>query len=162
MVLLRYGYILALTLWLGGMVTLGAISAPATFAVLQAESPTQGRAQAGAVFGETLKRFQWITYGCGIVMLVFLGTIAILGPRPPNFAVRMTIVAAMLGISLYSGVWVTGEIERLQTEIGAPVSSLPDGDPRRGRFGRLHGLSTVLMMLNVGGCLVLLSWEALE
>ncbi len=162
MVLFRYVYVLALTLWLGGMVTLGAIAAPATFAVLQARSPAEGRVLAGAVFGDTLARFNFLTYGCGVAMLLALGIMAVLGFRPVNLAARMTIIATMLVISLYSGVRVTGQIERLQAEIGAPVSTLPEGDPRRAQFGRLHGLSTVLMLLNVGGGLVLLSWEALE
>jgi len=162
MIVLRYAYVLALTTWLGGMVVLGAIAAPATFAVLQASSPAEGRILAGAVFGDMLQRFHPVTYGCGVVMLGALVLMAVLGPRPPAFAVRAALVATMLAVSLYSGLWVSGEIASLQASIGAPVSSLPADDPRRTRFGRLHGLSTVLMMLNVAGGLALLGWEAIE
>ena len=52
MLALRYVYVLALVVWLGGMVVLGAIVAPATFQVLQASAPATGRALAGAVFGD--------------------------------------------------------------------------------------------------------------
>ena len=162
MVFLRYVYISGLTLWLGGMITLGAVAAPVAFAVLQSQQPTGGRALAGAVFGEMLRRFNYVTYGCGAAMLIALAGMALLGPRPLSFAIRSGIVAAMLIVSLYSGIWVTGQIERLQASIDTPVSSLANDDPRRARFGRLHGLSTVLMMINVGGCLVLLGWEAME
>src|SRR5262245_56119175 len=48
---LRYVYILALATWLGGMVVLGAVVAPATFQVLQASAPAGGRLLGGAVFG---------------------------------------------------------------------------------------------------------------
>ena len=44
MLALRYLYVLALVVWLGGMVVLGAIIAPATFQVLQARAPEIGRA----------------------------------------------------------------------------------------------------------------------
>ena len=46
----RYVYILALVVWLGGMVVLGAVVAPATFQVLQASEPVTGRELGGAVF----------------------------------------------------------------------------------------------------------------
>ena len=41
---LRYLYVLALVVWLGGMVVLGAVVAPTTFQVLQASAPANGRA----------------------------------------------------------------------------------------------------------------------
>ncbi len=162
MMLLRYVYVLTLSVWLGGMVTLGAIAAPATFALLQARAPVEGRALAGAAFGEMLRRFHYLTYGCGAAMLLALVAMAVIGPRPLSLSIRSGIVAAMLIISLYSGIWVSGQIERLQASMAAPVSSLAEDDPRRVQFGRLHGLSTVLMMINIGGCLVLLGWEAIE
>lgn len=159
---LRYVYLLALTTWLGGMIVLGAIAAPATFAVLQSSSPADGRMLAGAVFGDMLQRFHPVMYGCGAAMLAALVLMTALGQRPHAFAVRAAIVAGMLAVSLFSGIWVSGEIATLQTSIGAPASTLSADDPRRARFGQLHGLSTVLMLLDVGGALVLLGWEAME
>ena len=47
---LRYAYVLALVVWLGGIVALGAIVAPTTFGVLQGLRPDVGRELAGAVF----------------------------------------------------------------------------------------------------------------
>jgi uncharacterized membrane protein len=40
---LRYVYVLALVVWLGGMLMLGAVVAPTTFQVLQASAPATGR-----------------------------------------------------------------------------------------------------------------------
>src|SRR5688572_7635932 len=62
MLALRYAYVLALVLWLGGMVVLGAIVAPATFQVLEASAPAVGRALAGALFGTILARFHYVAY----------------------------------------------------------------------------------------------------
>jgi hypothetical protein len=162
MLVARYLYVLALVVWLGGMVALGMVAAPATFQVLEARDATDGRATAGAVFGETLRRFYLLTYAAGTVMLAALVIIAVMGPRPRAFGIRAGVIAAMLAVSVYSGVVLSGRIERLQQEAGVPIRSLAADDARRAQFGRLHGLATLLMMLNVAGGLVLLYWEASE
>jgi hypothetical protein len=164
MVALRYVYVLALVVWLGGMVVLGAVVAPATFQVLEAQAPQTGRVLAGAVFGLALDRFQYVAYGCGLLVLLSLAVMAVLGPRPAAFAVRSAIAAAMLGVALYLGFVVYRNIDLVQHEIGAAVSpsTLPQSDPRRLRFDHLHELSTRLMMVNMVGALVLLYWQARE
>jgi len=164
MLALRYAYVLALVVWLGGMVVLGALVAPSVFQVLQARSPEAGRILAGAVFGTILERFHIVAYACGAVILASLIVMALLGPRPTAFAVRTIVAAAMLAIAVYSGVVVLRSVDRLQQEIGANVSpsTLPAGDARRVRFDQLHLLSTRLMMINMLGALVLLYWEARE
>ena len=47
MVLLRYLYVVALVLWVGGLVSAGALVAPSVFGVLQAWNPLEGRVAAG-------------------------------------------------------------------------------------------------------------------
>ena len=160
MLALRYAYVLALVVWLGGMAVLGAIVAPATFQVLQASAPENGRALAGELFGQTLARFHYVAYACGGVLLVSLLAMAILGPRPRAFAFRVALIATMLLVALYSGFIVLRTIDALQLEVGSLPSLLPAGDARRLRFDELHQLSTRLMMGNIVGALVLLFWEA--
>ena len=156
---LRYLYLLTLVVWLGGMVTLGALAAPAAFEILEAYDPEMGRVLAGDVFGEILRRFHFVAYGSGVILLGCLGAMATRRPRPRALGVRAGIVGAMLVISICSGVWVSRAIEELQQDIGAPISTLQDDDPRRARFGMLHGLSTILMGINLAGGLVLVYWE---
>jgi hypothetical protein len=175
MFLLRYAYVLALATWTGGMIVLGAIVAPTLFQVLPMHDPETGRALAGAAFGSALASFHRLAYVSGGVMLVTLAAMALLGPRPKHLAVRMGIVAAMLGVALYSGVAVLGEIDAIQEQMAAaaapaagaaphPIlpSQLPAGDARRVRFDALHELSTQLMLINMTATLVLLLWEARE
>lgn len=159
---LRYVYMLALVAWLGGMIVLGALVAPATFQVLQASAPETGRALAGELFGVVLARFHYVAYGAAALLLVTMAAMALLGPRPRGLAVRSAIVAAMLGVAIYSGVIVLGRINAIQRDAGILPSTLPAGDTRRVRFDELHTLSTRLMMFNVIGALVLLYWEAGE
>jgi uncharacterized membrane protein len=162
MLALRYVYLIALVTWLGGMVVLGAIVAPATFQVLQASAPEIGRSLAGEVFGVMLSRFHYLAYAAGGLLFVTLGAMALLGPRPGGFAIRMAIIALMIGVALYSGISVLGEIDGLQRAIGALPSTLAAGDPRRLRFDHLHQLSTRLMEFNIVAAMALLYWEARE
>ena len=159
---LRYIYVLALAIWLGGMIVLGAVVAPATFHVLQAAEPTHGRLLGGAVLGAVLSRFHYVAYGAGTLTFLALAAMALLGPRPRDFAVRAFIIAMMLVIALYSGLAVVREINTIQQEAGGLPASLPAADTRRARFDELHQRSTHLMMLNIVGALVLLYWEARE
>ncbi|HET9268902.1 MAG TPA: DUF4149 domain-containing protein [Vicinamibacterales bacterium] len=162
MLALRLVYVLALSVWLGGMTILGAIVAPTIFQTLQSADPESGRALAGLAFGAMLGRFHYVAYACGALLLVSLVVIALLGPRPRHFAIRCGLIMGMLLVSLYSGFVVLGEIDAIQTEVGTLPSRLPEGDPRRVRFDELHLLSTRLMMVDLIGALALLYWEARE
>jgi hypothetical protein len=86
----------------------------------------------------------------------------VLGPRPRRFAWRAGLATLMLGAAAYSGVVVSSRIARLQHDIGAAPSSLPEKDPRRVEFGRLHGLSTALELVPLLGGLMLIYWEIKE
>jgi uncharacterized membrane protein len=162
MLALRYVYVLALVIWLGGMTVLGALVAPTTFQILQATEPTTGRELAGEVFGATIARFHYVAYAAGGLLLTTLTAMAVLGPRPRAYAVRSALITAMLAVALYSGQVVLTRIDSIQREVGGPVSSLRADDERRLCFDRLHQLSTRLMMLNLAGALMLLYWEARE
>ena len=159
---LRYVALLALLIWIGGLIALGAIAAPVSFDVTAARQLPEPRMIAGALFGEMLRRFTLVSYAAGAVMLLSLLIRRILGPRPRHFGLRAAIVALMLSASAYAGIVVAASIDTLQREIGAAPSSLPEGDARRVAFGRLHGLSTLLQLVPLLGGLALLVWEIKE
>jgi len=131
MLALRYVYGLALAIWLGGMVVLGALVAPTTFEALQTGVPETGRALAGDVLGKTIARFHYVGFACGGALVVTLAAMALLGPRPSGFAFRLVLSGVMLLVALYAGFAIIGEMD-----------------------------ATRLMMVNVAGALVLLYWEA--
>ena len=158
MLALRYAAVLALVFWIGGLVILGAIAAPAAFDVLGPRAP-DGRALAGAVFGETLRRFHAVAYVCGGVLLVSLAVRAVLGPRPRQFPLRTIVTVVMIGTALWTGLVLIPQIAEAQLAAGASVTALPEGDPRRVAFGRLHGLTTALQLVPVLGGLALLVFE---
>ena len=162
MLALRYAYLLALVVWLGGMIVLGALVAPATFGVLQASDPVGGRQLAGDVFGAIITRFHYVAYAMGAILLVSLVAMRLIGPKPAACTIRIALIAAMLGVALYSGVFVLRDIHTIQQVSPGGVSQLTPADPRRARFDELHQLSTRLMLLNLAGTLLLLYWEARE
>jgi hypothetical protein len=159
---LRYLYLLALSVWLGGMVVLGALVAPVTFSSLEAADPASGRLLAGTAFAAVIARFHYLAYGAGAILVATLAVTALRRPRPRSSMVRLGLAALMLAVSLYSGLVVLSEIDTIQQDVGGLPSILPAGDARRVRFDRLHERSTQLMTLNVAGALVLLLWEARE
>jgi len=159
MLVLRYAGLLALTLWVGGLVVLAGIAAPSIFDVVEGQAAGNGRLLAGAIFSEVLRRFHLLSYVCGVVLVGTLLARRVLGPRPVRFAVRLGIACLMCAAMLSSGMIVSVRIARAQSSIGAAPSSLPPNDPRRVAFGRLHALSTGLLAVPVFGGLVLLFRE---
>jgi hypothetical protein len=158
MLALRYAALLALVVWIGGLAALGGFAAPSTFDVLSTQ-PDGGRGLAGAIFGETLRRFHRATYFCAAILFLSLLVRGILGPRPRRFAIRLGLLAVMTAVSLYIGMSIIPRVERLRQEIGVSPQSLPAADPRRAEFSRLHGWSNSLEMVPVLGGLLLLWWE---
>lgn len=158
MLALRYAALLALAVWVGGLIALGGVAAPALFDMLGADG-TDGRLRAAAVFGETLRRFHWVSYTCGALLLVSLAARAVLGPRPRRFAIRASIALLMLAAAAWAGQVVAPQAARAQQEIGGLPSNLPENDARRALFFRLHRLSITLELVPLVGGLALIFWE---
>ena len=141
---LRFLMLLALVVWLGGIVFF-AIVAPNVFAVV----PT--RAMAGGIIARLLT----ILHGMGIVAgVVFLLCSLVLSRlsqgtfRP--WAARNLLVAAMLALTCISQFYVFARMESLRRDLGV-IDQVAPSDPRRLEFDHLHHVSTHLE----GGVLLL-------
>jgi hypothetical protein len=131
-VTLSWVAVIALSAWLGAALLLAAVVAPAAFAVL----PT--RTLAGALVGRVLPVVFYSGATLGIVVaLVGRATAPSLGRTLAGVAMVATCLAAQLVVA--------PRIERVRTEVARPIDDLPVGDPRRAAFGRLHGLSVLLL-----------------
>ncbi len=162
MILIRYITLAALVVWLGGMISLGAVVAPMTFRVLQAADPATGRMLAGALFGEILRIFHAVAYACAGVIIVGLLAMKFIGPPPPAWIARIAVVVVMLALEVYSGGPVSREISTIQGQVSGSITQLPTSDPRRVRFDVLHQRSETLMKANLALGLVLLFWYVRE
>ena len=117
MFVLRYLYILALGVWLGGMGVAGLIAAPAIFEVLEGWNAVDGRVLAGQVFGRILFKLHLVLYAAAAVMLVTLTIRRLLGPRPVAYGIRASIIATMLALAVASGFGISPRVEAMQKEI---------------------------------------------
>lgn len=162
MVLLRYLYVVALVLWVGGLISAGALVAPSVFGVLQAWNQSQGRVLAGEVFGEVLLRLTWLSYAMGGIMFITLTLHRLLGARPVKYGIRVGIMALMLVMMMVTGFILIPQVDAIQSGLAGPVAALADTDPRRLEFDRLHGISNVLFSITAIGGLALCWWEARE
>jgi hypothetical protein len=145
MAFLRWGALLALAFWVGGLLTLGGLTASTLFDVLETYDPSGGRELAAVVFGRVFDDFQRATWIAAGVVLGSLAARAALGPRPRWWGLRMWVVVAMVAASAVSVFVISPRIEALRGAISGPVAALPETDDRRITFGRWHLLSTSLM-----------------
>lgn len=141
---LRFLLLLALVLWLGGIVFF-AILAPNVFAVV----PTREMA------GQIIARLLTILHGMGIVAgIVFLLCSLLLarltGGAFKPWAARNLLVAAMLALTCVSQFYVFARMESLRRDMSV-IDQVAPSDPRRLEFNDLHVWSTRLE----GGVLLL-------
>ena len=162
MVIFRLASLVILAMWVGGLAVLGLVGAPTIFSPLAAHAPAGGRALAGMVFGAVFERFQHWAWAFAALFVATLGGRTLLGPRPRRLAWRLTVVAGMLALSLTSTLVLAPRIDQIRRDASGSVAALPDADPRKTEFGRLHAVSNVFMLATLALGLGLLWMEADE
>ena len=138
----RLAVIVLLAAWLGATLIVGAVVAPAAFAVL----PT--RTLAGALVGRVLPPLVWSAAAIGVVAAVM----ARRSHHTSAFVAALVIAAASTTAQLI----VAPKIEAVRASVGGPIDALPRDDARRVVFGRLHGASVALLGLAGAAALVTL------
>jgi hypothetical protein len=134
----------ALAAWLGAAGLFAAVVAPAAFRVLPS------RALAGALAGSILPVLFWS--GAAVGAWAFLSLW-----RRPVRRWALILAVALAGASLGSELVVGRAITRLRASVGPDLDAVPATDARRIAFGRLHGLSVLLLgvgMVSAAGLLV--------
>jgi len=161
MLSVRFASLFLSALWIGGLAALG-VAAPAVFAVLQLHDPMAGRTLAGEVFGAVLWRYQHVLWVAGGLQLALVGARAALGPRPRRFKLQLLVLVGMLAASSYSALVIAPRIDAIRTSTATSVAALPDDNPVKREFGRLHGLSNGLLALAFAGALALFWFDRRE
>ena len=146
MVIFRLASLVILAMWVGGLAVLGLVAAPTIFSSLEAHDPAGGRAIAGMVFGQVFERFQQWAWAFAALFVTTLGARTLLGPRPRRLAWRLTAVAGMVALSLTSTLVLAPRIDEIRRDATGSVAALPDTDPRKAEFGRLHAMSNIFML----------------
>lgn len=149
-------------LWIGGLLALGYVAAPAAFSVLQAHDPATGRALAGELFGRTLLVAQHYLIGAGALQAVLLNVRAAVGPRPRHYKPQLIVMVLMIGLTAYSAFIVAPKIEAIRASANGPIAALSNDNPVKAEFGRLHGWSNGLMALTLLGAVSLMWFDRRE
>jgi hypothetical protein len=138
--LIRTLILLALIVWLGAEIFFPVVAA-VTFGQLTPNTHT-----AGQIVGALLRILHGMGLVCGIVLLALLA----LAPAWSIFTSRsvllpMALLVGMVALTAYSQFGIIPAMERdRQTAANGAIDSLPDGDPAKADFNRLHNRSTTV------------------
>jgi uncharacterized membrane protein len=138
--IIRFTSLFALGLWVGGGAAIAFVVAPAVFQL------AGSRQRAGEIVGAILKRFDTVTLVAGPVALLaklveMAGTVG----AARTLTLELALVAGMLGLALYSRFALAPEIRSLRAQLG-DIDQVPEEDPKRRAFGRLHGFSVLCLL----------------
>jgi uncharacterized membrane protein len=133
---LRYLMLLALIVWLGGLIFFAFVLAPTAFSVLRS------RHLAGTIVGRSLGTMHWM----GIISGIFFLASSILYNRLSKgtahlFAARHLLICLMLVLTLISQFGIIPRMDTLRASIGE-IDSVPLDNPARTQFDTLHVWST--------------------
>jgi hypothetical protein len=122
-----------LTLWVGGMWTTGYIVAPTLFAMLKDNKPL-----AGNIAGQLFTVMSFIGLACAVLLLIAAFTRAQNWWRDGRV---ITLLVMMLIILV--GQFV---LQPMMAELKA--AGIADGSSNAAQFGRLHGVASLLFLVN--------------
>ena len=134
--MLRFLQLLALIVWLGGIIFFGAVLAPTVFHVLPE------RQLAGALVNASLTKLHFIGLGCGVVFLLaslFSGSRS--DQRRGRPYLQQLAIATMLALTCISQFRIMPRMDRLRHDMGV-IELTSMADPLRIAFDRLHHRST--------------------
>ncbi len=139
--IVRFISLFVLALWVGGGAAISFFVAPVVF------ERAGSRKLAGEIVGQVLRRFNTYALLAGPIACAaaFLELVASVGASR-TLGLKLALLAAMLGLALYSRFALLPEMDSIRKQIGEEIEKLPREAPRRLTFARLHGLSVLCLM----------------
>ncbi len=125
---LAYGEKILLTLWVGGMWFAGYVVAPILFQMLD-------RTTAGNVAGQVFAVTSYIGLACGLALILGLVFTRANG-------VRMWLLVIMVAVIVVGQFVLAPMMQELK------LAGIPVGSDNASQFARLHGLSSILYLVN--------------
>lgn len=130
-------YHLALALWIGGTIVLGALVAPALFRALP-------RLEAGAIFGPTLRKFARLRVAAIAVAILAAGIKFVVWEKGATvwISLRWAALLVMAAAVVYEIAYLERALEARRVHL---TPETPDSDPNRRAFNVLHKRAEGLM-----------------
>jgi len=142
---LQFGYHLALALVVGGAIVLGSAVAPAVF------KAARTRGEGGQLFGTILARYDQLAI-VGVLLIVVTSVLKFIAFEDADLGGRLIarwIALAVLSIAvLFAGVWSSPLARALRAQT-RNFDELPESDPARIEFAKLHRSSSRAMRLAI-------------
>jgi Domain of unknown function (DUF4149) len=134
---LRFLMLLTLVVWLGGLIFLASVEAPTAFS--PGLLPT--RHLAGLIVGRSLDLLHYMAIVSGVVFLIasMLYSRMAMGDARP-LAARNILIVLMLLLTVISQFAISPKLHTIRDEAGM-IDNLPQDDPQRREFDRLHAWS---------------------
>jgi hypothetical protein len=140
---LRLARTMLVTLWAGSLWTVGYLAAPLLFATLP------DRMLAGTIAGSLFRAEAWLSLACGILLLAIFRSDTTLQSR--TICTRIVIGMLICVVVGYFGLQpFMAEIRAAAAQAGGVMD-----DAMRMRFGVLHGVASVIYLLQSLAAIVL-------
>jgi len=125
LVFLRWLHTIALALWLGGLIAIGALVAPAAFHVVRVSPAFAGNLGlqnniAGGIVGSSLHSFTAVCFACGFLLLFVNGILLREAGRQWTFCLLAVSLALLLSV-FYLGFALTPAMEQAQNLGNSPL-----------------------------------------
>ncbi len=139
--LVQWFYLLALAIWVGGIVFFSFFTTPALFIHLPRDMASQ-------VITLLFPRYYTLGYFAGGTLLAMTLVESILMRQLPW--IRVLLILVMLGSTGYAGALLRAEIHDLKVEMKTVVEGSDRGIQLKTKFDALHRLSVILNMVVLG------------
>lgn len=134
---LRFLMLVALILWIGGLIFFAFVLAPTAFQVLSPDTHL-----AGNIVGIAIDKLHWIGIICAVLYLLSSWIFALrLEGRGHFFAIRNVLIAMMLALTFFSQFWIIPRMDTLRAAVG-DFATVPLNNAARIQFDALHVWST--------------------
>jgi hypothetical protein len=143
---LRTLILLAIVVWVGGLLFFGTVVAPVAFESLlpMFPDPAVGLQVAGTMVRDSLTHLHHIGLFCGAALLLLYIVERITRATRRSIGPPILLTAVMMGLTAYSQFSVIPRMETLRLKAGAAMADPGSTNPARIDFNRLHNLSTSL------------------
>lgn len=136
----RVVLVLSLALWSGGLAAISFVVAPTAFQT----APT--KKDAGTMVGATLRKFNKVEVGCGVLALA--SSLLLYAKRPEGtkkglVPAVLVFVMLVVGVSLMASIYPDAAIARSKLEMS------PEDAAARDHFATVHRISVILVSINI-------------
>lgn len=151
--LMRFLCALTLLVWLGTVITTTFYVAPSLFSNESGHSPNS--TVAANIIAPLLHKMEmtgWIALPIAMALHIGIWLALRRSARRALFISLGLLALAWLG-GLYSGITLNRELHSIRSDLKAELGGYhlaPPDHPMRARFARLHGISMVIVVLNLG------------